>query len=263
MTIKRTIISISLDRPKVDHTVQRAAIDWVRVNRLAAIFNPNALGAITASLRPDGSLIILDGMHRWEAAKAVGYQGKVTCIQYEGLDLADEAALFLNLNNTKQVGAVDKFRVRVIAEDKAAMEMNEILIRHGWKVAVSSYEWRMSAISTFEKVYNGAGVRVSDGNVLADNTLHVITAAWAGQSNSAHAVILFSLGKFLGWYGTEVDTDKVIRELTAFRPMNFVADVKATGDVQHCDLSNAGARILVNLHNKKRRTHLLAPWQNR
>jgi hypothetical protein len=263
MNIKRTIISAPLDHLGVDHAVQRAAIDEGRVNRLAADFNPNALGALTVSLRPDGALIILDGMHRWTAAKTVGYKGKATCIQYEGLDLADEAALFLSLNNTKQVQAVDKFRVRVIAEDKAAVEMNEILTRHGWKAAVSSCEWRMSAVTAFEKVYNGAGVRVSGGNTLADNTLHVITAAWAGQPNSAHSVILASLGKFLGWYGIEVDTSKVIRELSAFRPMNFVADVKATGDIQHCDLSNAGARILVNLHNKKRRTNLLAPWQNR
>jgi len=262
MSIKRTIIQATLDQLTIDQKVQRG-LDEKRVNRIASAFDANALGAITVSLRADGTRVILDGQHRWAAGKTAGHVATVTCVQYEGLSVAEEAELFLTLNNTKQVQAVDKFRVRVISGEAAALDMNNILHKHGWKVAQSTDHWRLSAVGELEKVYKGSGVRKTGGDILAENVVQILTSAWAGQSNSAHAVILGSLGKFLGWYGIDVDHSKIIRELSGFKPMNFVADVKAVKDVEHCDLANAGAKILVNLHNKNRRKNQLEAWQNR
>jgi len=260
--MSRTVIHITADLLSIDPTIQRP-LDDTRVRRMASAFNPDALGALTVSLRPDGSRVILDGQHRHAVAIAVGYAGKLTCVQYDGLEHADEATLFLVLNETKQVQAVDKFRARVIAGEKDAVAIEAIIGEHGWKVSTSKDAYRLSAIAAFEKVYNGAGVRITGGDVLAANTLHVITASWNGQSNSAHAAIISSLGKFLGWYGGDVDYKKIVAELSGLKPMNLVGDIKASKEIQHCDMANAGAHLLVNLHNKKRRTNRLDAWRSK
>lgn len=262
MTI-RTIVHVPADKLTTDPRVNTRPTDQGRVQDFASNFNPDGMGALTISLRPDGTRIVLDGLHRQGAALAVGYAEPLVCVQYEGLTLADEASLFLVLNDTKKVMPIDKFRARVISEEADAVEIAAILDKYGWEAAASKDRFRLSAIAAFERVYNGAGVRSSDGDVLAHNVLHVITEAWGGQHNSAHASIILALGKFMGWYGSDVDHQKLIGELAGIKPMNLVADMRATKDVQRCDMANAGAQILVSLHNHRRRTNRLPAWRNR
>lgn len=261
--IRRTV-EVKLDELVVGLDVQRS-LDQRRVDKLAAAFNSDAMGSLTISLRNDGTRAIIDGQHRWAAATQVGYDQAVNAIQYEGLTTAEEANLFLTLNDAKQVQPIDKFRARVLSGELRALTIRETLARHGWTVRISADPWTITAIGAVEKVYDGMGVVQGDDPTLLDNTMTVVTGAWHGNPQSTNASILTSLGKFIGWYGAAVDYDKLINELANLKPRALVADFRSIREISRVDMANAGARVLQGVHNKGRRTagNKLPEWINR
>jgi len=87
-------------------------LSQARVDELAACFDVEQLGTPVVSHR-DGYFYVIDGQHRIEALKALGYGGRqVQCWTYQNLTEADEAAMFLTLNNTLTVGAYPSSRSR-------------------------------------------------------------------------------------------------------------------------------------------------------
>lgn len=260
--IVRQVAHLRLADLSLDSNYQRP-VDPNRVARMAAKFNPDALGTLTVSRRSDGTLVIIDGQHRGSAGTAVGYGEKVPCLVYVGLSLADEAVLYLALNDAKQVNVQDRFRARVIGGEEKALDINSILSDLGWTVKYSQSPYALSAISMFEDVYDGAGILHGPQHNLASNTLYVVTRAWGGEKNSAHAAVLSSLGKFIAHFNDRVDYEKIIAELANHRPMQFVGMVTQLRDTQHGTLGDAGAQLLVQMANKRRRSKLLPEWRVR
>lgn len=261
MSIRRTIVKANLYQLSVDPSFQRP-LDMNRVRKEAANFNPNGLGTLTISKRSDGKLIILDGQHRAALCREVAYKGTLSCVQIEGLSREEEASLFLVLNNSKQVQALDKFRARVVAAENTAVEMQEILTSLGWRVHSARQDFNFAAVTAIEKVYRGAGILTpGEYPALARLTMNTITEAWAGQTNSAHNLIVLSLGKVVAWYPSEIDFAKMVLELSKTKPMNLVTDIKVSAGIDRTDQANAGAKLLVNLHNRNRRTRRLPDWR--
>lgn len=260
---RRTVTRAAIAELVVDARVQRS-LDQPRVDRLAAAFIPEALGVLTVSLKADGTKAIIDGQHRHAAALKVGYVGDVDVVQYEGLEPSEEAVLFLALNNTKTVSPLDKFKARVLAGEPDAVAIRDILAEGGWSVSTAQKQWTVSAISAVERVYSGSQAGTSvDGPALLRDVLKIVGDAWNGQSNSAHSTILLALGKFLAWNGRDVDFRRLSHELSQLKPMNFIADIRATKEMQRVDTLNAGARILVGVYNHRLRHGRLPEWQHR
>lgn len=259
--MSKTYIKLSLNEYTIDPRVQRGSVEQTHVNDIVQKWDPLALGTITVSLRGNGDRVVIDGAHRSEAARQIGYTRKMDCCQYTGLDLPTEAAMFLSLNNTKRLNVLDSFRVRQVQGDKIALGMKEVLDKYGWRAAGDGNSFNLAAITSFEKVYLGSGVRqVEHGPELASMVLHVITEAWEGDVTSPHAIILGSLGKFLGYYGAEVDIDKTIKVLGCRKPRTLLADISGMAEVAHVAKVQAGAAVLVGLHNTGRRKNVLDPW---
>ncbi len=259
--IKNTV-EVKLDELVADVDVQRS-LDANRVERMAANFMPDAFGALTICLRPDGSRAIIDGQHRHAAGILAGYDKAVTAIQYEGLTKGEEAVLFLTLNDSKQLQPIDKFRARVLSGEPQALAVKEVLDEHGWVVRISAEDWSLTAINAVEKIYGGMGVVKGGDTALLHNVMTLISASWNGLASSVHGTILGSMGKFLGWYGTQVDYEKMITELQVIKPRNLIGDIRVLREMQRVDIPNAGARVLVNIHNQKRRANRLPEWVNR
>lgn len=261
MTTQPVIREVRVADLVVDHQVQRS-LDLNRAKRMATSYDPSAVGAITVSERADGSLHVVDGQHRSQAARfAHGKDATVTALVYTGLSLAEEALLFRKLNTTKQVHPLQRFKVRLVEEDPAAIILNDILTHHGWRVGPGGGEGAFAAVAALEKVFFGAGVKrkgVYSGAV--KTTIGVVTDAWGHGSDAVRQEIVTGLGAvFVKHPGA--DAKKITRELAALgSPLTLLSKAKARNAGSRSTLGGAVASIAVELHNKGRRKNRLPRW---
>lgn len=260
---RSVIRKVSLDEIVIDLRVQRAeGIDQRRVAAMAATFDPDAMGVLILSQRDDGSLVCIDGMHRRSAALQAGFKKPVDARVFTGLTMADEAALFLLYNTKKDPSAISRFKARVMKGEEDAVALDGILHKLGWKISTAGEQGNLAAIEALEAVYrNGAG-SVPEGAHpdLAERTLTVTTGAWGYDPTGANAILLRGVGQLLGRFGDAVDVAKIVRELQGTQPRALVGRAKTLKDAQGGTSAAALAKILVSLHNNRRRTNLLPEW---
>lgn len=80
--------------------------------KFAADFDLEALGFPVVNIR-DGHYWIVDGQHRVEALKMMGWADQqIQCECYEGMTEAEEADLFLRRDDRRAITSFDKFRCR-------------------------------------------------------------------------------------------------------------------------------------------------------
>lgn len=235
-------------------TYQRAINDR-SLRNIASNFNPAALGAITISKRGDGTLAIIDGRHRNAAALEVGHP-ELFAIQYEGLTLAEEAALFLELNATRQVTATDKFKASVQAESEHHVLMDAIIRSRGWVVSAGKGRATIAAVVAIEQIFNHDG----DGELLA-NVLDVITTAWPERpSDAVAASMLKGTAKVLTRYGESVKRNTLIDKLRKATPATIIGEANGYKAALNCSADIGVARALVNRYNKSMRTGQIEEW---
>lgn len=256
--------TVALDSIVIDPRVQREeGADQSRVNKLAANFNPDALGVVVLSQRADGTLVCLDGMHRTAAAKQAGYNKPLDAIVHTGLTVAEEASLFLLYNDKKDPSAISKFKARILAGDPVAVEMDRIISEHGWKVrAGASDPGVLTAIEKAEAVYRNGCRTLPEGAhpEMLSNVLAIITAAWEYDPKSVNQSMLAGVAQLLGRFGKSVDFKKLIDEMSGTRPTVLLGKARTLADVQGGTVPAAVAKILVSMHNNRRRTNLLPEW---
>lgn len=249
----------------VDLKVQRQ-LNEDRADAMAANFQPHALGLLTASKRADGHIYVLDGSHRTSAARKAGYDGLLATRLFENLTLAEEAELFLTLNSSRAVQAIDRFKVRVTQGEPVAAGINKILEAYGLHV-----DWAnnaslnvISAIGALEKIYAGAGIREEGSHAdLVDRLIRTLVTAYGGNENKLERatfsrVMLEGLGKFIAIYNKRIDYDRLIYVLRGTTPRQIVVNTRTLKEakVKGPGLGMNAAQVILNLYNNRNRAKL-------
>lgn len=263
-TPKSTIKKVNIDDLHFYEDIQRAErMDERRVGKMAEVFNPKALGVVTLSLHSDGRLFVLDGRHRIAAARLAGHTQNIDARIITGLSRPEEADLFRLLNASKQVSAMSLFLAGVIAQDPDEVAINQIVESLGWKVSLNSDDGHISAVTALDRLYRGAAIgnnKAGPFPELTERTLRTITEAWEWDRKSADAPIVLGVGQLYARFGGEVDDVKLVAEMRDTRPGTLIGKAKALRDIQGGTVPAAVAKVLVGMHNKRRRTNLLPEW---
>ncbi len=261
---RSTIGTAAVDDITIDPRVQREeGVDERRVERMAAAFDPDALGILVLSQRNDGTLVCLDGAHRCATARRVGWNTYLDARIFRGLSLAEEASLFLLYNDKKDPSAISKFKARVITGDDVAVEINAVIKKHGWTVSTEKSKGGVvSAAEAMERVYRKASGALAEGAhpEILDRTFAVVTEAWGHEPSATAAPVLEAIAQLFGRFGSAVDGEKLIRELQDTQPRRLIGQAKSLKDLQGGTVPAALAKILVGMHNRRRRTNLLPEW---
>jgi hypothetical protein len=238
----------------VDPNVQRS-LKKARVTTMAADFQPAALGVLTTSHRSPKRIHIIDGQHRYRAAEAAEYTGVIQTMQYHGLSIPEEAALFRLLNTSEKVSRIDQFLIACVEQDPSAVELAGFLANHGWAVGTSATESRLSAIGALERVY-------ALSPDAADATLHVLTVAFGHRPAAVQGSLIEGLGRVLAKYGRDVDLDDLAKRLAGAPggPDGLLGNARGRSVTKTGNLSKQVARIIVELYNQRRRTTALPEW---
>lgn len=244
-----------------DITQRHEGVDEKRARRYAAEWDMDKVGTITVSRRPDGRTITIDGAHRATAAKILGVEF-LPAIVHSGLSRTQEASMFGGLNDFARPSAVSRFLARVDEHEPRACDIKRIVDAHGWRVESFQRDGNLTAIAAVERVYRDAGATKSRGahpDVL-DWSLDVATSAWGHDKDAANGAILLGLAQLFGRFGSDVDTKKLVSEMSQSRPKIIIGHARALRDAMGGTLNAHVAKVLVGLHNKKRRTNLLPEW---
>ena len=252
----------------IDRRVQRAGLNKLKVERMLANWNPAAIGILTVSRRKDRSIVIIDGQHRWEADRNItDNQGMVKCHVFEGLSLADEADMFLKLNDTSKPTKIDQFKVSLQADGPdgdESRDIQEILGNYGWQVSGVAANGNVAAVQVVQKMYRLSRKLEAEPN-LVTATILVISRAWGNERVAAQAPIFEGIAQMFAEYGTNLDLDRLIDVLKSYRggARSLVAESEQLAKVIRSRQAMAVASILVEAYNKGRRTRQLHSWRKR
>lgn len=202
--------------PAGGRVVRRARLHWVpiplmrvspraqrdlnqaRVDRLAARFDLEQLGTPVVSHR-DEWFYVIDGQHRIEALKAIGYGGRqVQCWTYAGLTEADEAAMFLKLNDTLTVGAYPRFKVAVEAGRPEETDIDRIVRAQGLRISLDR-GGAVGAVDTLRRVYRRGGP------ACLARTLRIVRDAYGDPG--LEAAVIDGIGLVCHRYDGQLDDD--------------------------------------------------------
>lgn len=195
---------IAVAEMRVSPLAQRE-LNQARVDRLVANFDPEALGMPTVNYR-DGHWYLIDGQHRIEAMKAVGWADQqIQCRCYDGLTEEQEAHKFLELNDYLAVTAFHRFKVGVTAGREDTCEINRVVLTNGLVVTQDEIPGAIRAVGTLERVY-----RRSDSKTLG-RTLRIIRDAYGDPG--LEAAVIDGIGHLCARYNGELDEPTAITKL--------------------------------------------------
>lgn len=197
---------VPLDQMKVNPLAQRE-LNPARVDRLAADFDLEQLGNPTLSHR-DGSFWIIDGQHRIEALRALGFDGeKLHCWVYEGLSEQDEAERFLKLNDVLAVAALPKFRAAITAGRPIESDIDRVVRGAGLVVSKDAIPGAIGAVGTLTRIY-----KRSDAKTLG-RTLRIVRDAYGDPG--LDAPVLDGIGLLCQRYNGDLDDEAAVLKLAA------------------------------------------------
>lgn len=248
---------LKIDDLTRDPEINVRPIDESRAKRIASEFDPDAFGVPEASRRANGTNIILDGQHRIEGMRFMGWNGqKIPVKVHFGLTKPQEAAMFIRLNTQKAISFLDKFLSRITAKDKVACGIAEIVKQNDYVIDRVSRDGTIIAARALEDIYVGKNQKIRGTNPKAlHGTLNAVTEAWGRTVHSVNASVLAGVGAFLLRYGDDVKLNKLIERLRAVPggPQGLVNRGRGKRELHGGSLAHGIGHYITDQYNAKMR----------
>jgi len=239
----------------IDPRVQRPRHE-TKLRKMVAEFDPVCLGQITVSERPNKTLVILDGQHRWLMVQAVDYADPLEAKIFTGLTLEQEARLFRLLNNTTKAGAMALFNVALSEGEPHALMVNDIVHRYGMEVTSNSFK----AVGTALRI-----VRRREGPAALAWGIEVSQRTWGHHVNNIDGRVIDALASLRLRNGMHVGTDQTVKKLAGecASVSALIGKAKAFQTVNSGQIISSLCQVLINIYNKsvKKEENRLPDWK--
>lgn len=258
---------LKVDDLSRDPTINIRPIDEGRAARYAADFDIDALGVIEVSRRTDGTNVILDGQHRVEGLRIMGWNGeKIPCKVFTGMTREQEARRFITLNTQVAIRFLDKFLSRITAKDPVACAIAEIAKANGYVIDRVSRDGVIVAAKALEEIYLGKNQRIRGANAKAlHGTLHAVTEAWGRTTHSVNAQVLAGIGAFLLRYGNHIKLDRLIEKLKSVHggPQGIIMRGRGKRELHGGSLASGIGHYITDEYNRGAPAKLRLPaWRS-
>lgn len=243
------VYAVHVDAMFVDTTYQRDPdADPNRVKKMAKEWDRRLAGIIEVSDRGEHvnpRYAIIDGGHRWAAARLLPDPPLLVANVHETLTVADEARLFDKLNRErKRTNVFDHYRARLASGDWTITQVNRILTKHSLKADPAPREGYVGCLGTLEKV-----AQIDDA--LLDEVLELIIGIWGRRRDAFDAPIIHGLALILNHLRDEIDLERLVDALLDVMPRHLSTQAVALRDLQSGTLPVLTAIVIIGMYNKK------------
>lgn len=240
------IAALNVDDLFADRVYQRP-LDVPRVKRMITAWDPRMLGILDVADRGPAAAprryAIINGQHRWSAARQVGV-GHLACNVHEGLSREAEAQLMYELDRTtRKLSGFDQWRARRGAGDEQVLTVEAVCAGHGLRVAPDPADGVMRAYGAAEKLLQ------LGGRDLLDGTLGVLAVAYGAAHLAYQSPLLTGLGQLLH-HNADINLERMSRALSATRPEQLRATATALRDADGGSLHQLMSRAIAGQYNR-------------
>lgn len=244
------IDAVCVDELFVDHTYQRPA-DLGRARKLAACWDRRLAGVVEVSDRGAGlaaRYAVIDGQHRWEAARLRDPNALLVANIHEGLSVAEEASLFDRLNRERRRPSTwDHWRARKGGGDATVLAIDAAVTALGLTVDPTTRDGHVRCTSTLEKLAGLGGIE------LVRDTLTLIMDVWDLRMDAYDAPLVHAVGLILYHLHGRIDPERLADTLLGVLPLALRTHAAAMGETL---TGTAGVRMAITImvfYNKNRR----------
>lgn len=258
--------SVLVSDLNIDPEAQRKLSSaWVKAH--VDEFDVDQLGYIVVNRREDDKMYVVDGQHRVELMRAVGWGDQLIHAEmFSGLSQREEAELFNARNDRRAVRKFDHFRIAATAGDEMACEIYAIVQSVGLSISDQQTDGSVAAVDKLEKIYNGAGITsVREGKNALSRTLAVIKSAWGNSSAGFNGALLHGIGLVQLRYNGAIDQKALATKLAPIKggAPGLLGNARALREMSGRPVHHCVASIVVDVYNKGRRTGKLDDWEAR
>ncbi|HVX20932.1 MAG TPA: DUF6551 family protein [Acidimicrobiales bacterium] len=228
-----------------------------RADELAAAFDLDAIGSIVLNER-EGHWYIVDGQHRVEALKKIGYSDQsVLCDCFHGLTEQQEADLFLKLNDRLAVRPFDQFKVGVTAAHTAPTDIRRIVMGAGLRISSNGDTNSIGAVAALRSVYR------EGGEVVLGRALRILRDSWGGASLAFSSENIRGIGMLCQRFDGRLDDKALVQKLAALPggAAGFKGKVATTSRVIGRPKAHCVAAVAVETLNQGNRKKLPDWWR--
>ena len=256
--------AVNIRQLNIDPNVQRR-LDKAWVNARIDKFDVDLLGYVVVNQRPDGKQYIVDGQHRTALMRAVGWGDQnVSAEFFNGLTIAEEAALFRARNDRKALRKFDNFRIALVQGEPTATAINKIVASFGLAISDQLTPGSIAAVASLEKVYGGCGISPERGPKALAESLYTIIHAWGNQTSAVSGQVIHAVGLVHLRYGNKIDKEALVHKLASYSggPSGLLGSGKNLREHHGKSLPHCIGRVIVDTYNKGRRGTKLESWDN-
>lgn len=244
------IDAVGVDELFVDQSYQRP-VDMGRARKLAAGWDRRLAGVIEISDRgPDHRprYAVIDGQHRWEAARLRDPQASIVASIHEGLTVADEARLFDRLNRERRRPSTwDHWHARKASGDPQVLAIEQAVSGLDLQIHHAPKAGNVRCTATLEKL------AALGGTDLVRDTLALILDVWDLRPDAFDAPLVHGIGLIQHHLRGRIDPERLADTLLGVVPLALRTHAAAMGETLS---GTAGVRMAITvmvLYNKNRR----------
>ena len=228
-----------------------------RIETIVKDFDLDLIGLPVLSFR-ENVYYIIDGQHRIAALKEWLGEGwepqQIECRVHVNLTEAQEADMFLDLNNVLTVKAFDKFKVAVTAGRPTETAIKRIVEEQGLMICAKKAPNTIGAVGALTKVF------IRSGEMVLARTLRIIRDAY--PEAPFEAMVIDGIGHLCERYNGVLDEVAAIERLGAIR--GGITTLLAKAETLHKGTQQRRAHCIaaaaVDIINAKRGGKKLPSW---